>query len=76
MVVVAGQLLYLSRLGVHESYWALVPAMLLGGIGMPLGYDSGHGGRALSGVPVDKAGVGSAVLNASAPGLLLAPGSP
>jgi EmrB/QacA subfamily drug resistance transporter len=64
MVVVAGQLLYLSRLGVDESYWALVPAMLLGGIGMPSVMTPATA-AALSGVPVDKAGVGSAVLNSS-----------
>jgi MFS family permease len=64
MVVVAGQLLYLSRLGAHESYWALVPAMLLGGIGMPSVMTPATA-AALSGVPVDKAGVGSAVLNSS-----------
>jgi EmrB/QacA subfamily drug resistance transporter len=64
MVVVAGQLLYLSRLGVHESYWALVPAMVLGGLGMPAVMTPATA-AALSGVPVDKAGVGSAVLNSS-----------
>jgi EmrB/QacA subfamily drug resistance transporter len=64
MVVVAAQLLYLSRLGVHESYWALVPAMVLGGLGMPAVMTPATA-AALSGVPVDKAGVGSAVLNSS-----------
>jgi EmrB/QacA subfamily drug resistance transporter len=64
MLVVAGQLLYLSRLGVDESYWALVPAMLLGGVGMPSVMTPATA-AALSGVPVDKAGVGSAVLNSS-----------
>jgi EmrB/QacA subfamily drug resistance transporter len=64
MVVVAGQLLYLSRLGVHESYWALVPPMVLGGLGMPAVMTPATA-AALSGVPVDKAGVGSAVLNSS-----------
>jgi EmrB/QacA subfamily drug resistance transporter len=64
MVVVAGHLLYLSRLGVHESYWALVPAMVLGGLGMPAVMTPATA-AALSGVPVDKAGVGSAVLNSS-----------
>jgi EmrB/QacA subfamily drug resistance transporter len=64
MVVVAGQLLYLSRLGFHESYWALMPAMVLGGLGMPAVMTPATA-AALSGVPVDKAGVGSAVLNSS-----------
>jgi EmrB/QacA subfamily drug resistance transporter len=64
MTLVTVQLLYFSRLGVHESFWALVPGMLLGGIGMPLVMTPASA-AALSGVAVDKAGVGSAVLNTS-----------
>ena len=64
MTLVAIQLLYFSRLGVHESYWMLVPGMLLGGVGMPLVMTPASA-AALSGVPVDKSGVGSAVLNSS-----------
>jgi EmrB/QacA subfamily drug resistance transporter len=64
MTLVATQLLYFSRLGVHESYWALVPGMLLGGIGMPLVMTPASA-AVVRGVPVDKAGVGSAVLNSS-----------
>ena len=64
MTLVATQLLYFSTLGAHESYWALVPGMLLGGFGMPAVMTPASA-AALSGVPVDKAGVGSAVLNSS-----------
>jgi hypothetical protein len=64
MAIVAAQLLYLSRLGVDESYWALLPAMVLGGIGMPAVMTPATA-AGLSGVPADKAGVGSAVLNTS-----------
>jgi EmrB/QacA subfamily drug resistance transporter len=64
MLVVSAQLLYFSTLGVHESYWALVPAMVAGGIGMASVMTPATA-AALSGVPVDKAGVGSAVLNSS-----------
>jgi EmrB/QacA subfamily drug resistance transporter len=64
MTLVGVQLLYFSTLGVHESYWALVPGMVLGGIGIPSVMTPGSA-AALSGVPVDKAGVGSAVLNTS-----------
>jgi EmrB/QacA subfamily drug resistance transporter len=64
MTVVTVQLLYLSRLGVNESYLTLVPAMLLGGIGMPLVMTPATA-AGMSSVPVDKAGVGSAVLNSS-----------
>ena len=34
MLLLAAQLLYFSRLGVHEQNWSLVPGMLLGGAGM------------------------------------------
>jgi MFS family permease len=64
MALVGLQLLYFSRLGVHESYWALVPGFLAGGIGMPAVLTPATA-AALSGVPVDKAGVGSAVVNTS-----------
>jgi MFS family permease len=64
MLVVSAQLLYFSRLGAHEAYWALLPAMLAGGIGMASVMTPATA-AALSGVPVDKAGVGSAVLNSS-----------
>jgi len=64
MTLLALQLLYFSRLGVHESFWTLVPGMLLGGLGMPA-VMAPASASALSGVPVDSAGVGSAVLNSS-----------
>jgi EmrB/QacA subfamily drug resistance transporter len=64
MLIVAGQLFYFSTLGVHESYWALLPGLLAGGIGMP-SVMTPASAAAMSGVSVDKAGVGSAVLNAS-----------
>jgi EmrB/QacA subfamily drug resistance transporter len=64
MTLVGLQLLYFSTLGVRESYWALVPGMLLGGIGMPSVMTPGSA-AAMSGIANDKAGVGSAVLNSS-----------
>jgi EmrB/QacA subfamily drug resistance transporter len=64
MALLALQLLYFSRLGVNEGFWSLVPGMLLGGLGMPA-VMAPASAAALSGVPVDKAGVGSAVLNSS-----------
>ena len=64
MTVVAAQLLYLSRVGIHETYLSLVPAMVLGGAGMACVMSPGTA-AAMSGVPVDKAGVGSAVVNTS-----------
>ena len=64
MTLVAAQLLYFSRLGVHEGFWNLVPGMLLGGVGMAVVMAPATA-AALTGVSVDKAGVGSAVLNSS-----------
>jgi EmrB/QacA subfamily drug resistance transporter len=64
MMLVALQLFYFSRLGVHESYATLVPGMLIGGVGMA-SVMSPSNAAALRGVPVDRAGVGSAVVNTS-----------
>jgi EmrB/QacA subfamily drug resistance transporter len=64
MTLAAAQLFYFSRLGVHEGYWDLLPGMVLGGIGLA-SVMAPASSAALSGVPVDKAGVGSAVVNSS-----------
>jgi EmrB/QacA subfamily drug resistance transporter len=64
MTLVALQLLYFSRLGVHESYLTLVPGMLIGGLGMAT-VMSPSNAAALSGVAVERAGVGSAVVQTS-----------
>jgi EmrB/QacA subfamily drug resistance transporter len=64
MVLVAGQLLYFSRLGVDASFWNLLPGFLVGGVGMAMTMTPSAAAATRS-VPVDKAGVGSAVLNAS-----------
>jgi EmrB/QacA subfamily drug resistance transporter len=63
MVLIAIQLFYFSRLGVDESYWNLLPAMILGGFGMSL-VMTPSAAAAVRALPVDKSGVGSAVLNA------------
>jgi predicted MFS family arabinose efflux permease len=62
MTLLAAMLFYYTQLGAHESFWAILPGLLLGGVGMgstmtPLT------AAAMSAVAVDKAGVGSAVLN-------------
>jgi EmrB/QacA subfamily drug resistance transporter len=62
MVVLAGSLLLFARMGVHESFWGLLPAMLLGGLGMSAAM-APVTAAAMSSVRPDKAGVGSAVLN-------------
>jgi EmrB/QacA subfamily drug resistance transporter len=63
MILVGVQLLYLSRLGLGATFWNLLPGLLVGGVGMALTMTP-SAAAAVRGVPVDKAGVGSAVLNA------------
>ncbi|TML72631.1 MAG: DHA2 family efflux MFS transporter permease subunit [Actinobacteria bacterium] len=63
MGLLAVQLVYFSRLGQNATYWELLPAMLIGGIGMASTMTPSAAAATRS-VPVDKAGVGSAVLNA------------
>jgi EmrB/QacA subfamily drug resistance transporter len=62
MLVLAGSLFVFSRMGVQESFWALLPGMLLGGVGMSSAM-APVTAAAMSSVRPDKAGVGSAVLN-------------
>jgi EmrB/QacA subfamily drug resistance transporter len=62
MATVGVSLLFYQRVGVHSDFWTLLPAMLLGGIGMALTM-SPMTSAAMGAVPVDKAGVGSGVLN-------------
>jgi EmrB/QacA subfamily drug resistance transporter len=62
MIVLAGSLLWFAHLGVHESFWSLLPGMLLGGVGMGIAM-APVTAAAMSSVRADKAGVGSAVLN-------------
>src|SRR5690349_7625405 len=62
MLVLAGSLFWFSQLGTSESFWSLLPGMLLGGIGMGVAM-APVTAAAMSSVRPDKAGVGSAVLN-------------
>jgi EmrB/QacA subfamily drug resistance transporter len=62
MVLLAGSLFWFSSMGVHESFWSLLPGMLLGGFGMSCAM-APVTAAAMSSVRPDKAGVGSAVLN-------------
>jgi EmrB/QacA subfamily drug resistance transporter len=62
MTVLGVSLLLYQRAGVHSDFWTLLPAMVLGGFGMALTM-SPMTSAAMSAVPVDKAGVGSGVLN-------------
>ena len=64
MILVAIQLTMFSRLGVDATFWHLLPALIIGGIGMALTMTPSAAAATRS-VPVDKAGVGSAVLNSA-----------
>jgi EmrB/QacA subfamily drug resistance transporter len=64
LLLVAVHLLYFSRLGSDATFWQLLPGLLIGGLGMALTMTPSAAAATRS-VPVDKAGVGSAVLNAS-----------
>ncbi len=64
MTLLALMLFYFAQLGAHESFWALLPGLLLGGFGMGLTMTPVTA-AAMSAVAVDKAGVGSAVLNSA-----------
>ncbi len=64
MTLLAVMLFYYSTLGGNESFWALLPGLLLGGFGMGLTMTPVTA-AAMSAVSVDKAGVGSAVLNSA-----------
>jgi MFS family permease len=62
MTLLAISLLFYQRAGVDTGFWTLLPSMILGGIGMALTM-SPMTSVAMGSVPVDKAGVGSGVLN-------------
>jgi EmrB/QacA subfamily drug resistance transporter len=64
MTLLAVMLFYYSQLGANESFWAILPGLLIGGVGMGSTMTPVTA-AAMSAVAVDKAGVGSAVLNSS-----------
>jgi EmrB/QacA subfamily drug resistance transporter len=64
MLLVSVSLLLFSFLDEGSSFWDLFPALVVGGIGMALAMTPTTS-VAMGSVPVDKAGVGSGVLNTS-----------
>ncbi|HET7138044.1 MAG TPA: MFS transporter [Gaiellaceae bacterium] len=64
MLLLAVMLFYYGFLGADSSFWTLLPALLIGGIGMAMTMTPTTA-AAMSAVAVDKAGVGSAVLNSA-----------
>jgi EmrB/QacA subfamily drug resistance transporter len=62
MALLAVMLFYYSTISAHATFWALLPGLLIGGFGMGITMTPVTA-AAMSSVAVDKAGVGSAVLN-------------
>jgi EmrB/QacA subfamily drug resistance transporter len=62
MILLGAQLLSFSTLDETSTFWDLLPGMLLGGVGMATTMTPSTA-AAVRSVPVDKSGVGSAVLN-------------
>jgi EmrB/QacA subfamily drug resistance transporter len=62
LVALSASLLSFSTLGVDSTFWDVLPGLILGGVGMSLAMTPTTA-AAMGSVPVDKAGVGSAVLN-------------
>jgi EmrB/QacA subfamily drug resistance transporter len=62
MIVIAASMFLFSRLGMNESFWALLPGLILGGVGTAATM-APVTAAAMQSVRPEKAGVGSAVLN-------------
>jgi EmrB/QacA subfamily drug resistance transporter len=62
MVLLSASLFVFSRLDATSGFWDLFPGLIIGGVGMGL-VMTPTTAAAMGSVPVDKAGVGSAVLN-------------
>jgi predicted MFS family arabinose efflux permease len=62
MSLVGVSLLLFARLEAHTSFWGILPGLVVGGTGMAL-VMTPMTAAAMSAVPVDKAGVGSGMLN-------------
>ncbi len=62
MTLLTGSLLLFGTLDAQSSWWDIVPGLLVGGVGMAVTM-APTTAAAMASVPVDKAGVGSAVIN-------------
>ena len=62
MVLLTGSLLLFATLDAGSSWWSILPALVVGGVGMAITM-APTTAAAMGSVPVDKAGVGSAVIN-------------
>jgi EmrB/QacA subfamily drug resistance transporter len=63
MFLLSVQLAYFSQLSSDSTFWVLLPGLVIGGFGMAMTMTP-SAAAATRAVPVEKAGVGSAVLNA------------
>ena len=64
LVLLSASLFSFSMLDLDSNFWDILPGLLLGGVGMSLAMTPTTA-AAMGSVPVDKAGVGSAVLNSA-----------
>jgi MFS family permease len=64
MTLLAGSLLLFATLDESSTFWNILPGLLVGGLGMAITM-APTTTAAMSSVPVDKAGVGSAVINSA-----------
>jgi EmrB/QacA subfamily drug resistance transporter len=62
MVLLAGSLLLFATLDGNSTWWDIVPGLIVGGVGMAITM-APTTAAAMGSVPIDKAGVGSAVIN-------------
>jgi EmrB/QacA subfamily drug resistance transporter len=62
MTLLTGSLLLFGTLDASSSWWNIVPGLVVGGLGMAITM-APTTAAAMGSVPVDKAGVGSAVIN-------------
>ena len=62
MTLLGCALLLFSRLDQTSTFWTILPGLIVGGVGMGLTMTPATA-AAMGAVPVDKAGVGSGVLN-------------
>jgi len=62
MLLLTASLLLFAQLDVGSSFWAILPGLLTGGFGMAIAMTPTTA-AAMGSVPIDKAGVGSAVIN-------------
>jgi EmrB/QacA subfamily drug resistance transporter len=64
MTLLTGSLLLFATLDESSSFWNILPGLVVGGLGMAITM-APTTTAAMSSVPVDKAGVGSAVINSA-----------